>query len=338
MNNKARIASFDFARAICTVGIIFFHFSEASACFDLKMNLGHLEAGWGYLFVTAFFMISGALMYYQHDTVESIREFYVRRWLTIFPSFFAVYVPLFLLQVIQNRRFFFRGRPWTIILSIVGLDGYFSQSISDYYLVGEWFLGAILILYALYPLLLRFFNRSVTGVWAVCLLLFFLCMNRTLLSVSPLANIFSCLLSFVAGMLVMRFQLYRQVGISLGCAIFLIVVQFVRLPINPNILMHAAGFAFFFVVVQIGEWLTRSSRMARVSEVICSITYEIYLIHHIVIVNMLDIRNPAEAGSAMLMLLFCNLIIIPAAFILKCFRNHIPGLKLLETLNANSSV
>lgn len=319
MGTKSRIPSFDFARALCTIGIIYFHFTQASLCPDLRMDLGHLDAGWGYLFVTVFFMISGALLYYQHEEIAQIRMFYKRRWLSIFPSFYSVYIPLYLFLALRHKSFFFRGHPLNIILSILGLDGYLYATVEDYYLIGEWFLGAILLIYLLYPLILKMFNRFTLFTWIMSLIMLVFFSERSLWAVSPLANLFSCLVSFITGMLIMKYHLYRNMQIAGASFIFLLVLQFADLPVNANILMHLAGFALFFIIVWIGELLTINKRFARTSENICSITYEIFLIHHIIIINILQWKNPDDVWSAMILLLFSNMIIIPCAWLLKAF-------------------
>ena len=44
---------------------------------------------------------------------------------------------------------------WRVIFSVLGLDGYLAPVTVTFYKIGEWFLGVILILYLVFPLLLR---------------------------------------------------------------------------------------------------------------------------------------------------------------------------------------
>lgn len=49
--------------------------------------------------------------------------------------------------------------PWKLLLSIVGVDGYFQSFTPTFYKIGEWYLGCILFLYAVFPVLWRMIRR-----------------------------------------------------------------------------------------------------------------------------------------------------------------------------------
>ena len=83
----------------------------------------------------------------------------------------------------------------------MGLDGYFSYETETYYLVGEWFLGALIIIYMLFPIILYLFRKSAAATTGGAAILYLFTINERLLSPAPDANIFSCIMSFVAGML-----------------------------------------------------------------------------------------------------------------------------------------
>ena len=48
---------------------------------------------------------------------------------------------------------------WRVIFSLLGLDGYLAPVTPTFYKIGEWFLGVILLLYLLFPLLLWCMDR-----------------------------------------------------------------------------------------------------------------------------------------------------------------------------------
>ena len=94
---RERIPAFNFIRAACAIGIIFNHFTIDSQnamerIFDKYPNGG---GSVGYSIVTVFFIISGALLYYNHQGELSAKEFYRKRWKTIFPLFYFTYVAIF---------------------------------------------------------------------------------------------------------------------------------------------------------------------------------------------------------------------------------------------------
>jgi hypothetical protein len=43
--------------------------------------------------------------------------------------------------------------PWSFILTLIGMDGMMFYRIKDYYLIGEWFVGMIIILYIFFPII-----------------------------------------------------------------------------------------------------------------------------------------------------------------------------------------
>ncbi|HIV17122.1 MAG TPA: acyltransferase, partial [Candidatus Alectryocaccobium stercorigallinarum] len=152
-NNK--IVEFNFIKAVSVIGIVAFHFAVETGRLDMLPGKYPL----GGVFVTIFFMVSGALLYYNYNEPENIKLFYYKRWKSVMPAFYVAFGCLYLLQVVQNRSFFYNGRPASLLLTLIGFDGYLNDIIPNYYLLGEWFLGAIIILYAVYPFLARILNK-----------------------------------------------------------------------------------------------------------------------------------------------------------------------------------
>lgn len=92
-NNKEQIKGISFARALCAIGIVIFHyFCHSNGTF--KFLYTSANAGWGEMFVTTFFAISGAVLYYNYPSIQNTKKFYLKRLKAIFPYF------LFMLVVI----------------------------------------------------------------------------------------------------------------------------------------------------------------------------------------------------------------------------------------------
>jgi surface polysaccharide O-acyltransferase-like enzyme len=110
-------------------------------------------------------MLSGYLLYYNHPSVNKLTSFYKKRWISIFPTFYIAYIFLYLERIFQSGRFFWSGPTWKLFFSVIGIDGFiFYRQPDDYYLIGDWFLGAIIILYALYPLIISILNKNAVSV------------------------------------------------------------------------------------------------------------------------------------------------------------------------------
>lgn len=75
---KEKILGIEFVRAVCAIGIIIYHYFCHSVG-DFKFLFKTANSDWGSMFVTAFFVISGAVLYYNYPKVESLRVFYYKR-------------------------------------------------------------------------------------------------------------------------------------------------------------------------------------------------------------------------------------------------------------------
>lgn len=149
---KKRILSFDFIRCIATISIVLFHFTINGKHIypeNIFVNYDLAQIG-----VSLFFVLSGAALYYSNrgDNFKLI-PYYKKRILTIFPMFYIAYITIFLI-LFWNDGHIPLGIPYlNIIYSLIGMDGLLSYKIPTFCMTGEWFLGAIIILYLIYPLL-----------------------------------------------------------------------------------------------------------------------------------------------------------------------------------------
>ena len=86
----------DFLRALCTLGVVTYHFSCTLIYYNINCNPHILyrfaNGNWGLVFVTMFFMLSGALLYKNNSTIMSYKSFYVKRWKSIFPMFYMAFL------------------------------------------------------------------------------------------------------------------------------------------------------------------------------------------------------------------------------------------------------
>ncbi len=330
--SSQRLGGYDFIRAVAVLGIFLYHFLVAlnqsarpvtitiAGRLVLDVNLEPV----GYVFVTVFFMLSGALLHHRYRELENKEEiltFYKKRALSLFPPFYLLFGVLFIRNVIKAGRLFYMGTKWTLLLTFVGMDGYLSRIFDTYYLVGEWFLGAIILLYLLYPLVLWLYNRLPVLTTLAIAALYVICVDMPLLSLSGLTNLPSSLLSFFFGMLVIDF-LESSVP-SMILAIFLAFATWKLNELNmanmlktatatvwgeplvaENIVFHMAGISLFLFlrevgrmldhligngrskVLQAGSWCVRS---------LGSLSYYIYLVHHVIILKVVAVFAKEES-------------------------------------------
>lgn len=105
--------------------------------------------------IDAFFLLSGAslaLGYGPQQPSPDWRRYARGRLLAIYPMYWLGFGALFLYGEVLHGN-----NPevprWRVVFSLLGLDGYLSQFTPTFYKIGEWFLGCLLLLYALFPAL-----------------------------------------------------------------------------------------------------------------------------------------------------------------------------------------
>ena len=336
MNNHTKIPELAFIRVFCTIGIICFHFACHSeykfACF-----LTYASASVGTILVSIFFILSGAVLYYNYNTISSVKVFYYKRWKALFPSFYICFLFFYLWSVIKAGTFIYGAPAWTLLLTVIGYDGYLLEFIPNYYIVGEWFLGAIISLYLIYPLLVNTFKSKKTILVSTVILLciYIICLKFTSFSAR---NLFYCMFMFFVGMLIMKF--YRSISnniyiIFIALAVFFIP-QFVNFKLSSIALTHLLGISLFIILLYVGSLLKRLSS-SKFVKYLSKISFQMFLLQHVVIVNILQIYNPASIYLSSLTLLICILVTVIGATILKTASDILFKISFIEKIDKRLS-
>ena len=305
-NNKKKLQGIIFARACCALGILLFHYSGHS---KFKLLYRTVNSTFGFIFVTSFFCISGSVLYYNYPNLNSIKTFYFKRWKSIFPSYYICFAYFFMQNVFKNHKLFYKGHWSKLLLTILGLDGYFFYKINNYYLVGEWFLGAIIIIYALYPLFLLFINNNNDMTFIFIIFFFYYLMYKTnIFIICKDTNLTTCFSSFYVGAKIIRYKKYffenhACLSISILLFLFLSIVK-----VKPFIFFYQIqGFSFFIILVKIGKVLM-TTRFKMVFIEINNLSYIIYLYHHQIINNILSLNNPTNSFTHIILILITLLL------------------------------
>ena len=170
---KKREPNFDVIRAVSTVAIVLFHYSYTFYEFNISASgpefLVFSNGDYGEVFVAVFFMLSGGVLLFNYpvlydsdkrSTLKNVADYYVNRWLAIFPMFYLGWFVMYILQSVHYGTWLWGGSAKNFILSFIGMDGYFLHWGSNYYSIGEWFIGGIIFMYLLYPELLFLWNHA----------------------------------------------------------------------------------------------------------------------------------------------------------------------------------
>ncbi len=316
--SRERVYAFDFMRVVSAMGIVLFHFSCHTNC-GRKPLLFFANGDYGLVFVTIFFMMSGAMLYYNNKEIPSLKKFYFKRWKSIYPLFYMAFLYYYLQRVFETKQWFYMGNPKMLFLTLIGMDGYLSYCTTNYFLVGEWFVGAIVIVYLLYPLVLAGFKRSVLFTTIVIAGLYSLVfiIPGMFYGMSYHQNIFVCLLSFELGMLFMEYkEKLEHKWVLIVSVLLCLILCNLSLPINKNVAEQLLGISLFAVLYFVGNYVMKAAPVKMVITGLGSITYPIFLIQHQVILKVLNFRNPDGVGKMILVLLFTIGLIIVEAEIL----------------------
>ena len=288
-----RDAGIDFSRACCALGIVVFHFFCHS---NVEIPFLHLTATgeWGDIFVTAFFAMSGTVLFLNYGGGLSPKEFYFRRWRAIFPQFYLCWAFFFLLTAVRCRRLFYNeedgAKPISLLLTLFGVDGYFKYRVADYYIVGEWFLGAIVMLYLVFPLLLRLMKRNVLIVPAVLLCGMAVMKTTDFFVVPDFRNMITCAGSFYFGMVAAkhRERILRDERTAYAALLLFALLWGVKTDCGQLL-----GLLFYVASVHFGD-AAMKTRAAGVIAHLSGISFQIFLFQHMVILAVFKFHNPGD--------------------------------------------
>lgn len=146
----------DVIRLAALLPVLCYHFCIEAARLGFAVPtwlIGRGMADWVELGLAWFFLLSGAALCLQWQGRFAWRPYLVGRAAAMYPAFWLGFGTLFLYGEILHGNNAEIPR-WRVIFSLFGLDGYLAPVTQTFYKIGEWFLGVILLLYLLFPLLL----------------------------------------------------------------------------------------------------------------------------------------------------------------------------------------
>lgn len=319
MESNKHFNQIDFIRAVCCIGIILYHFSCHTAS-NLKPLYETINSNIGGVIVTIFFIVSGFVLYHSNQEIKSLKEFYYKRFKSIFPSFYICWFIFYVLNVIKVRTPFYAGNPLKLLLTLIGQDGYTQLRIVNYYTVGEWFLGALIFVYALYPLLLKIFKKNdLLGLIALIVLTSIVYLFNIPVLSPGFPGICESCLKFYMGMMIYKYmKILNDKKVLLGSLIFFILYTFVKINVLNTMLDMIYGLVAFILLYKIGEKVN----LKCINE-ISSISYQIFLFQQQVIIHVLEINNPSNITGAIIALLICVILTVICAQLLKKLVNRL---------------
>ncbi|MCR4568658.1 MAG: acyltransferase [Pseudobutyrivibrio sp.] len=162
---KKRIIGLDILRDIGVIFVFLYHFFVEYIV--TAQGTDGAMFGYNYFFnilarpASLFlFVISGYALMYNHEDELSLGQYYKRRFKGLFIPFYVAYTLMFVICFLVNNEVIGRTLPLSrFLLTIAGVDGVAQLVCADFYLIGEWFMGCIVVCYLLFPLLAKLLKK-----------------------------------------------------------------------------------------------------------------------------------------------------------------------------------
>lgn len=341
---RQRIDNFDFIRSVTAWIIVIYHF--AGICNttpqygNFPLFYTHANGVWGEnTSVNIFFILSGASLYYNHPdlNLKSLKAYYFDRFKGIFPMFYMLWMFLFYQKATTVGTLFYNGSPKSMILTLLGMDGYLSYRYpQNYYFIGEWFLGALVFLYLLYPVF--------TWCMKHCQILTTLLLGAGTLSlmwIQPFfliqreRNLIVCLFAFWLGMLFIEHREKLSAKWVTGVfGIFALVLIFVKVPLDPFLCAQIIAVGLFLLFYQAGGYLMKFAPAKKFFAYTGRISYAIFLLQHVVMSQVLGLFTQYQLTIAQetLILAVTFVLIYIFAAVSTCLNKVLVGSKWFVTV------
>ena len=331
---KPRLFYLDWIRAIAAILIVVTHFNNPyleSTRFFVNRPFGIYIGGLG---VSLFLIISGAALMYNYGDRESLdlRTFYTKRAKTLYPMFWVAFVVANILLFIRNNGYIFVPRhKITAIFSLFGMDGYAAAfGVGTFYVLGEWFLGFIILFYIVFPLLRVGVNKM--PIATLCIVLALYAATVAFFTFYQIPRVPSDILlttrlpELVFGMIFVKF--IKKVPHWLAAISFVILaLQQLTHILKDNIAVTVVGIFAFLLLSYIGELVKSFKPLSACTKFISAYSYPIFLVHHVLIMQVFTVIYPVwlNRWQAYGLLIAEFAVILVLSVILKRFTNLIVG-------------
>ena len=297
MKNK-RIFSFDFIRVFAMVMIVVFHYNVY--CIDTEIESGFIlflryaNGTMGHIGVSLFFILSGASLMYAYGEKLELKDYFKKRFLSIYPLYWIVYAAFFTHFYIINRLPMVHSRK-TLALSVLGMDGYLNYLIPNYYLVGEWFVGCIIFIYLIFPLLRRLVLKRPGATAVITALLYIPYLRFYPFQMEEQRMFLTRIPEVLFGMYFVCY-IYKAAGpgkcpegfkplrwpLGLGALAAYLVTMFVPLNLPVPCIILWTGVSSFLFLAWFSQFL-RWNWLAALCKAMSACSFAVFLVHHMLV-------------------------------------------------------
>ncbi|SHJ31527.1 acyltransferase family protein [Pseudobutyrivibrio xylanivorans] len=307
-----RKTQFDIIRILAILMIFNYHFCMESGAAE-SIFCVYKNGGWGSVGTSIFFLLSGYLIHMGSKNTN-IKTYIKKRFLSIYPALWLSFIIVYLLTSIKRNNYLWGGEVWRIILSFLGVDTYLQYYyIPTYSCVGEWFTAMIIFLYITY-LLLRILIKKCPNISTIVITILYFaeCIIGIQKNVPADASIFTALMLFWIGMLLQEYPTMLQTKMwkVVLAVIISVAVMFIKLPFIGNVLpwKNLLGIAIFYLLHVIFSAIKFGETSTRILKFFSSLSFAFYLIHHFVMIQIIERYGTNIIAFTYLMALIITLV------------------------------
>lgn len=287
MGKKKRLFYLEFIRAISMIMVVTYHFYVHFEQNSIRSPMCFSDDRIGRIGVTMFFMISGASLMYNYGDKINFKEYAKKRFLGVYPMFWIAYLLVFIYTFLEAKQLIWNLPLYKLIITAFAMDGYLNVYTETFYLIGEWFLGCIILIYILFPLLKMAVNKCPKTFLIISTIInfsiFMLYSGKRPIN----ANLIVCTYSFLLGMYAIKyFKKFKLKQIIIALVLLVILLCIPTKDTNIKVLLaNIIGYILFIVLQYIGQKL-QNSTIQKVFNIASKYSYAIFLVHHYVIIKI----------------------------------------------------
>ncbi len=294
---QKRIFHFDFVRTIAVILVIICHFnavylSAVPPIVNRNVFPQHIFHEYiGNIGTSLFFIISGAVLFLNYEHNFNIKKFYSKRFWAIYPMFYIAYLIAMNYYIINKMSFFHKAPGINFIFTILGIDWLMYDFVPTFGIVGEWFLGCIIIIYLIFPILRYFFIKYPKTFMAIIMIIYCVAVWCIPISEKKVRFFYIRLPEFVFGMFFVKYMKKVKLWQFILAIMAIVLVTYKYPNWDPCIHTTYIGISTCIILLYVANYLSKVNIVRRFCQFISKYSYAIFLIHHFIIILIMRLKN-----------------------------------------------
>lgn len=283
----------DFIKSTACILVILFHvdmhsfYADPNA--DLLFGLKFLGINVGDIAVSLFIIVSGFGLGLTSQKSFSMKTYAKKRFLAIYPAFWFTYAIVAVLVLFYLKKTIGEGQSISkFILTITALDGFFLYKTSNFYLVGEWFTGYMVLTYVLFPFLFLYaLKKPILSSIFILIMMILLHVEYSKYfdiweSINPLMRIFEFFFGISFAQKIKNNQFLRKV-LTLFSILFICCANYLLKFIPYHFVMVFLGISFFVFISSLLDIIQVPKEIKELFSFLAKLSFLAFLIHHQII-------------------------------------------------------